>query len=351
MVAAKTTRPNPRTILDIRITNRSLPIGVYSEVERSGLSDSLLESYNDVKLRWIGQQNWTFELKFKSKRDSPSIYLQFIISPLPGPSLDISGSPKAILTFHGVDTVADIRLNDQLLGHTDNMFVRYRFDVTNALKSPSELNLLQVFIKNPVKEAAKLAAENSSTPPNCPPDIYNGECHMNFLRKMQASFSWDWGLAAPSSGIWKEVELEVYSEAVIRDITVFMEHQKATGEWEIQYKVFLETGTTSSALKGRINIAIPAIPGAQITQTIDSRSDDSGSLEVAAKMIVKDADVELWWPNGYGAQTLYDVNVSFAAEGQSMDQPRRGNGEAQKKLRIGFRTIKLIEEPLDGKKE
>lgn len=78
--------PNSRTILDIRITNRSLPIGVYSEVERSGLSDSLLESYNDVKLRWIGQQNWTFELKFKSKRNSPSINLQFIISFLPSRS-------------------------------------------------------------------------------------------------------------------------------------------------------------------------------------------------------------------------------------------------------------------------
>lgn len=39
-----------------------------------------------------------------------------------------------MLVFHGVDTVADIYLNDKLLGRTDNMFVRYRFDVKGVLK-------------------------------------------------------------------------------------------------------------------------------------------------------------------------------------------------------------------------
>jgi hypothetical protein len=29
-----------------------------------------------------------------------------------------------------------------------------------------------------------------------------GECHANFIRKMQASFSWDWGPAFPSMGLW-----------------------------------------------------------------------------------------------------------------------------------------------------
>ena len=29
-------------------------------------------------------------------------------------------------------------------------------------------------------------------PPVCTPKVQNGECHANFIRKMQASFSWDW---------------------------------------------------------------------------------------------------------------------------------------------------------------
>ena len=38
--------------------------------------------------------------------------------------------------------------------------------------------------------------------PTCTPEDYNGECHINHIRKMQASYGWDWGPAFPSIGIW-----------------------------------------------------------------------------------------------------------------------------------------------------
>lgn len=34
------------------------------------------------------------------------------------------------------------------------------------------------------------------------PVEYRGEDHANMIRKMQSSFSWDWGPSCPSSGIW-----------------------------------------------------------------------------------------------------------------------------------------------------
>lgn len=45
-------------------------------------------------------------------------------------------------------------------------------------------------------------AKDYVVPPLCVPDEYNGECHVNHIRKMQASFSWDWGPAFPSVGLW-----------------------------------------------------------------------------------------------------------------------------------------------------
>lgn len=63
-------------------------------------------------------------------------------------------------------------------------------------------NTLRVELQSPISVAQTLSNQNKDTPPNCPPTRYNGECHVNFLRKMQASFSWDWGLAAPSIGLW-----------------------------------------------------------------------------------------------------------------------------------------------------
>lgn len=43
---------------------------------------------------------------------------------------------------------------------------------------------------------------SNKIPPLCVPKEYNGECHVNYLRKMQSSFGWDWGPAFPSVGIW-----------------------------------------------------------------------------------------------------------------------------------------------------
>ncbi len=34
----------------------------------------------------------------------------------------------------GIDTVSNVYINDKLIGTTDNMFVRYKFDVKQVLK-------------------------------------------------------------------------------------------------------------------------------------------------------------------------------------------------------------------------
>lgn len=64
-------------------------------------------------------------------------------------------------------------------------------------------NKIEVRFLSPILAAKEAAIHfHNSVPPNCVPDYYNGECHVNFLRKMQASFGWDWGPAFPSVGIW-----------------------------------------------------------------------------------------------------------------------------------------------------
>lgn len=47
---------------------------------------------------------------------------------------DVLAKDKQVLVLHGVDTVAEVLLNGHVLGTTDNMFVRYRFDVKGVLK-------------------------------------------------------------------------------------------------------------------------------------------------------------------------------------------------------------------------
>lgn len=64
-------------------------------------------------------------------------------------------------------------------------------------------NVLEVIIKSPIRTANNIFNNSSNKiPPFCVPKGYNGECHVNYLRKMQSSFGWDWGPAFPSVGIW-----------------------------------------------------------------------------------------------------------------------------------------------------
>lgn len=54
-------------ISDIEISDIRVPSGVYTELERANITESVLTSFNDVKLRWIGLENWTYSTEFEGK--------------------------------------------------------------------------------------------------------------------------------------------------------------------------------------------------------------------------------------------------------------------------------------------
>lgn len=95
-------------------------------------------------------------------------------------------------------------------------------------------------------------------PPECPPASYSGECHVNLIRKMQASFAWDWGLAAPSVGIWKNVALEFYDSAQIRDVNVKLvdEYIDDVAVWNISLNIYFELGVGSEPVDGILSAEI-----------------------------------------------------------------------------------------------
>lgn len=111
-------------------------------------------------------------------------------------------------------------------------------------------------MKSPVTTAKALSAKHDQLKivPECPPEVYNGECHVNLIRKMQASFAWDWGLAAPSMGIWKPVRLEFYDSAKVRDVTFVLSDEET--EWSVRIGVHLETGTVARRVKGTLTFKL-----------------------------------------------------------------------------------------------
>lgn len=90
------------------------PGGVYSDLHNAGIIGDILYRFNDVLTRWVAYDYWTYEG-------------QFTVTP------DQLNCDVINLVLHGVDTVAYVELNDHPIGSTDNMFVRYVFDIKKLL--------------------------------------------------------------------------------------------------------------------------------------------------------------------------------------------------------------------------
>lgn len=237
-----------------------------------------------------------------------------------------------------MDTFATILLNAKKIGETSNMFLRYTFDVTKYLKKGE--NVLEVFFSSPVKVAENLYNEQASKyiiPPICNPNTYNGECHINHIRKMQASFAWDWGPAFPSMGIWKSVEIIPVNEIYIMDITIDIHKKK--NFWNIMITLFFET-----ILQKNNQFIICDISSVlNINEQLNIYNSTRVNLYTNNKYIKSttflNVPIDLvheWWPNGYGNQTLYLLTVTATTS----------TNVKQKTIHIGFRTVELVQKPL-----
>ncbi|KAM7362826.1 beta-mannosidase-like [Cochliomyia hominivorax] len=301
-------------------TGITVPSGVYSIL----YGEQVLDAYNDVNLRWIAYDNWTYTNTFTM---NPS---------------DLKTPRFVNLTFHGVDTVAEIRLNHYLLGRTDNMFVRYSYDVTSILRAE---NFLEVEIKSPIYAALQKAKafkeQNITIPPNCPNQRYDGECHMNMLRKMQASFSWDWGLAAPSMGLWKSVVMEIHDVAILRDVDVALRRNET--HWNMDVRVFIDCSGQKDFEAELTFYPVELLQKAIVINNVVSYKAPMIMFDLA----IPKEQITLWWPNGFGDQKLYPLHFTLKAWWNKANATLRDKIISQKSIRIGFRTIELVEEPVN----
>lgn len=134
-------------------------------------------------------------------------------------SKEFMNSKNIELICYGLDTVATVTINDMVIGRSINMFNRYIFDVKHALQTGK--NQISVAFTSAVTYAASQSmAYKDDIPPDCPPAIQHGECHRNFIRKEPCSFSWDWGPAFITQGIWRNIELQGYNYPIIRDVKI-----------------------------------------------------------------------------------------------------------------------------------
>lgn len=288
-----------------------VPGCVHTALQQHKLIEDPYYRFNDLAYRWISLDNWTYTTSF-SVSDS------------------VRRSKRVFLVFEGVDTVSTISLNGAIIGKTDNMFRRHDFEVAALLK---DVNILEVWLMSPVTYALgrRQAHTAYSVPPECPPAVQKGECHINFIRKAQCSFSWDWGPSFPTLGIWKGVHLEAFDTLRLLNVITSPKYDAGLSSWTVEVAMFFDVVAGS---KGIVLLSVPQLK----SQSKFQLSLDSGQSNASFLLqINQNVSVDLWWPFGHGKQPLMDLLVNITMES--------GETFNTEKL-IAFRTVELVQEPI-----
>ena len=238
---------------------------------------------------------------------------------------DMLSSDRVILRFEGLDTVADVFLNDKLLGHAENMHRTWEYSVKELLKK--EGNELRVYFYSPT---AYIAEAFQKAPTLGTEDAMNGFVH---LRKAHYMFGWDWGAHLPDAGIWRPVLLLGIDTARIDSVEVLQFHE----DGQVRLKITPEIETAAEGSEAGKLLPPGKLPeGLQTKVKITSPDGEESIYDSCGEEIVIQTP-KLWWPNGYGQQNLYTVTVTLErADGKTLDIWSR---------RIGLRTVTMDRTP------
>ena len=223
-----------------------------------------------------------------------------------------------VLAFDGLDTFATVKLNNEVILKSDNMFIPHRVDVSSKLKQGSA-NVLEIDFASARLEAIKIKDAH--------PDHkwvgFNGDMARLAVRKAQYHWGWDWGPILNTCGPWRPVRLETY--------------QSRIADLRIDYTLSEDLKSVS----GKLISKVEGSSGQSVAYEVKSGDKVvfQGSVDVkdnVAGLDFKLDDVALWYPHGYGGQPLYTVTATVSAEGIDLHQATR---------RTGFRKGELVQEP------
>nr|XP_043903841.1 beta-mannosidase [Solea senegalensis]XP_043903842.1 beta-mannosidase [Solea senegalensis] len=289
-----------------------VPGCVHSALFKQGFIQDPYFRFNDLSYRWIAFDNWTYTTTFS------------VMHPL-------RTKQKVVLVFDGVDTVASIWLNGVSVGRTDNMFRRYDFTVRDSLKDGD--NVLRVCLQSAVVYASERSKVHSAyrVPPECPPDVQKGLCHVNFIRKEQSSFSWDWGPAFPTMGLWKSVRVEAFDVVQLLHVSSVPLYNSSLSEWRLQVDLVVDAVQTT-----RVQISV-SVPELDSERDVHTQFLCGQTTHTVVLHINKSSEVKLWWPHTHGQQPFYQLSVSV-----SQDKLLILNSRSK----VYFRTVELVQEPV-----
>lgn len=278
-----------RCVEDSQWQEARVPGTVYTDLLRNGNMEDPYWKDNEDAICSLMEKDYEYQCTFQGEETE-----------------DLS---NAFLRFEGLDTVADIYLNNVHLGNAESMHRIWEYSVKDILLSGE--NTLKVVFHSPLKFIAEAYKKYGNIGND---DTYEGFMH---LRKAHYMFGWDWGAHLPDAGIFRPVFLCSVSHGRIDSVYIRQQHEENKCTLKFKGDCIRET---PGEYQWRVLVTAPD----------GQKYETALSAEGEGQLVIEDP--ELWWPNGLGDQPLYQVEAQLLYE---------GNVEDTWKKRIGLRTMTM----------
>jgi beta-mannosidase len=287
---------------DMRYIDAQVPGEVHLDAWKAGWIQDPYVGTNCLAARWIEECIWSYRREFEVPADALK--------------------QRAWLVFEGLDCVATVVLNGQVVGKHRNTFYPARFDVSGKLREGK--NVLAVHLDSGLYDVADKPVVGWQM------DQSQLLHKRHWLRKPQCQFAWDWATRLINVGIFKPVRLEYTSDAVRADQFVpLAEVSDDLKRGTLRGRLFVDN-SSDQPIAGKLTLEIV---GTAAKQTVDVEIKPGFS---PVETTVTLDNPRLWWPIGHGPQDRYEVRITLDVGDTRI---------AERSAKIGFRHVRVNQDP------
>ena len=282
----------------------SLPCDIHLPLMRHDMIGDPSLAKNDESCRWIESKSWWFKKKFAIAQDM----------------LD---ADICRLFAESLDSEADLFLNGTHIGHQRSQTYPFAKDVKHWLRAGENELIIRVtsglerYGENDCGGFAPMVHMAS-------PD--RGDRRRIFVRKPAYVYGWDWNPRIATIGVTGNVWLESISGIHIQNAR-FATLELREREAELLVETAIDSVLPYDAPDVELEIAL-SLRGEEIAVIREEMMLHAGENYISRRFTVRDP--ELWWPNGMGEQTMYDLRCTARAQ---------NGGASVYESRVGIRTV------------
>lgn len=289
----------------------TMPGTVHTDLMKNKIIEDPYFRLNERGIQWVDKEDWVYETVLN-------------INP------EIKNKKNILIHFKGLDTYADVYLNEEKIITADNMFREWSADITDKIKADS--NILKVYFHSPIKvDIPKFDSlpyfYHASNDQSANGGVLDKKVSV-FARKAGYHYGWDWGPRIVTSGIWRDVYLEGWDDARIEN--VFYDQRNVNSK--------------SASVNTVVEVFANDVVSDAVVQVKDNRTAkilgtkkvqlQKGFNKIDIPFVIKNP--KLWWSLGLGEAYMYNFSTIIIKDGATL---------ASQNDNVGLRSVKVIHKP------